>query len=81
MTLFVTTIRSTGSLNPSVREDSATGLRTYRTGLYHVTDIGVLLLISGSVSAVTESVSVRVKSLRTSAVMTQHLQLNFTDLI
>ena len=49
MTLSATIKRSTGFLSQSVREDLATGLRTFRTGVSLVTDTGEHLLISGSV--------------------------------
>ena len=65
MTLSAITIQLTGYLNPSVREDSAIGLRISRIGLFHVTDTGEHLLIFGSASAVTGSVSAQERSLRT----------------
>ena len=64
MTLSAITIQLTGYLNPSVREDSAIGLRISRIGLFHVTDTGEHHSISGNVSAATESAWAKERSLR-----------------
>ena len=63
MILSETTIPLTGFPNPSVKDVSVTGLRTFRTGQSRETVTGVLLLISGSVNAVTWSASVHARSL------------------
>ena len=57
MILSETTIPLTGFPNPSVKDDSVTGLKTFRTGQSRETVTGVLLLISGSANAASSNVS------------------------